>query len=621
MDHFSSSAGSFKGKEHDLKAKSTSAAPAKAPAGGSTRAFKDETPDKPAGEGFMDHFSSPAPSFKGKDRDFKAATGASSGTPDWLGAAPQASSAATPAPAKAAISPPSPVSASLVPDAAQAVAGREPRRVERGPDGRLREVAGMSAAPLASPSTTAAPARPAAPPAPARAAPAKATAGGSTRAFKDETPDKPAGEGFMDHFSSPAPSFKGKDRDFKAPPASPAAPPAPARAAPAKATAGGSTRAFKDETPDKPAGEGFMDHFSSPAPSFKGKDRDFKAPPASPAAPPAPAKTAPQRDEIPDKPAGEGFMDHFSSPAPSFKGKDRDFKAPPRRPRPARPARAAPPRPRRRQQRPLRVVVARLQGRNPDKPAGEGFMDHFSSPAPSFKGKDRESKAKSTSSWTPDWLNPVQHASAAAALASAKDSGEKAAAGGSRDRFATTAGTFKGKDETPDKPAGEGYMDHFASPAPSFKGKDRDVKAATGASSGTPDSLGAAPPASPAAALASAEPAPAKAAVGVPIHPSTAGAFKGKPAGGSSTPAWFASVQAWLAKDGPAKTAAAAGAGAALAPPSRADGLQREIRETEERLRCLQEAEAAHKRDATITKTLFDFIGECEAAGASTPRR
>ena len=268
-------------------------------------------------------------------------------------------------------------------------------------------------------------------------------------------------------------------------------------------------------------------------------------------------------------------------------------------------------------------------------------MDHFSSPAPSFKGKDRESKAKSTSSWTPDWLNPVQHASAAAALASAKDSGEKAAAGGSRDRFATTAGTFKGKDETPDKPAGEGYMDHFASPAGSFKGKDRDVKAATGASSGTPDSLGATPPASPAAALpsaeaapakaaagvpihpstlASAEAAPAKAAVGVPIHPSTAGAFKGKPAGGSSTPAWFSSVQAWLAKDGPAKTAAAAGARAAAlsAAESSADGLQREIRETEERLRCLQEAEAAHKRDATITKTLFDFIGECEAAGVDT---
>jgi hypothetical protein len=184
-------------------------------------------------------------------------------------------------------------------------------------------------------------------------------------------------------------------------------------------------------------------------------------------------------------------------------------------------------------------------------------------------------------------------------------------------------------------------MDHFASPAPSFKGKDRDVKAATGASSGTPDSLGATPPASPAAALASAEAAPAKAAagvpihpstlasaeaapakaaVGVPIHPSTAGAFKGKPAGGSSTPAWFSSVQAWLAKDGPAKTAAAAGARAAAlsAAESSADGLQREIRETEERLRCLQEAEAAHKRDATITKTLFDFIGECEAAGVDT---
>ncbi|KAK7232643.1 hypothetical protein SO694_00035257 [Aureococcus anophagefferens] len=394
----------------------------------------------------------------------------------------------------------------------------------------------MSAAPLASPSTTAAPARPAAPPAPARAAPAKATAGSSAR-LQGRNPDKPAGEGFMDHFSSPAPSFKGKDRDFKAPPASPAAPPAPARAAPAKAPPG--ARAFKDETPTSPPARAHGPLLGPPRP--------------------------------PGNSAG-------ASSSRAFKDE------------------------------------------TPDKPAGEGFMDHFSSPAPSFKGKDRESKAKSTSSWTPDWLNPVQHASAAAALASAKDSGEKAAAGGSRDRFATTAGTFKGKDETPDKPAGEGYMDHFASPAPSFKGKDRDVKAATGASSGTPDSLGAAPPASPAAALASAEPAPAKAAVGVPIHPSTAGAFKGKPAGGSSTPAWFASVQAWLAKDGPAKTAAAAGARAAAlsAAESSADGLQREIRETEERLRCLQEAEAAHKRDATITKTLFDFIGECEAAGVDT---
>ena len=59
-------------------------------------------------------------------------------------------------------------------------------------------------------------------------------------------------------------------------------------------------------------------------------------------------------------------------------------------------------------------------------------------------------------------------------------------------------------------------------------------------------------------------------------------------------------------------------AAALSAAESSADGLQREIRETEERLRCLQEAEAAHKRDATITKTLFDFIGECEAAGVDT---
>ena len=48
---------------------------------------------------------------------------------------------------------------------------------------------------------------------------------------------------------------------------------------------------------------------------------------------------------------------------------------------------------------------------------------------------------------------------------------------------------------------------------------------------------------------------------------------------------------------------------------SDAGELRREIRETKERLRCLREAEAAHARDEAIARTLFDFIGECEAAG------
>ena len=51
------------------------------------------------------------------------------------------------------------------------------------------------------------------------------------------------------------------------------------------------------------------------------------------------------------------------------------------------------------------------------------------------------------------------------------------------------------------------------------------------------------------------------------------------------------------------------------AAESDAGELRREIRETKERLRRLREAEAAHARDEAIARTLFDFIGECEAAG------
>ena len=64
------------------------------------------------------------------------------------------------------------------------------------------------------------------------------------------------------------------------------------------------------------------------------------------------------------------------------------------------------------------------------------------------------------------------------------------------------------------------------------------------------------------------------------------------------------------------RASSSAGVAAALsAAESDAGELRREIRETKERLRRLREAEAAHARDEAIARTLFDFIGECEAAG------
>ncbi|KAH8075238.1 serine-type exopeptidase [Aureococcus anophagefferens] len=108
-----------------------------------------------------------------------------------------------------------------------------------------------------------------------------------------------------------------------------------------------------------------------------------------------------------------------------------------------------------------------------------------------------------------------------------------------------------------------------------------------------------------------------------------------KPATASATDAYLRSlsgtgvlrvaVDAWLAEDagggstsGLASGAASSSAGVAAAlsaAESDAGELRREIRETKERLRCLREAEAAHARAEAIARTLFDFIGECEAAG------
>merc|ERR1740138_1680325 len=84
MDHFASTAGSFKGKDRDFKSMGAASVPdwlsgSAAPAA-ATPAAAVASPA--ASTGNMDHFASTAGSFKGKDRDFKS-MGASSG-PDWL---------------------------------------------------------------------------------------------------------------------------------------------------------------------------------------------------------------------------------------------------------------------------------------------------------------------------------------------------------------------------------------------------------------------------------------------------------------------------------------------------------------------------------------------------------
>ncbi|KAH8070590.1 ATPase [Aureococcus anophagefferens] len=441
MDHFASTAGSFKGKDRDFKSMGASSGPDWLSGSGAPAA----APAAAAASGNMDHFASTAGSFKAKVRDFKA-TGASSG-PDWLSGS--GFSAAPPAAAATA-------AASGNMDHFASTAGAFKGKVRdfkatgasSGPD--WLSGSGFSAAPPAAAATAAA-------------------------------------SGNMDHFASTAGAFKGKDRDFKAAGASsgpdwlsgsgaPAAPPAAAATAAASgnmdhfaSTAGafkGKDRDFKatgaSSGPDWLAGSAFaaaapaapaapaaaaasgnMDHFASTTGAFKGKDRDFKATGASSgpdwlsgSGAPATAATA----------AASGNMDHFASTAGAFKGKDRDFKA--------TGASSGP---------------DWLSGSGAPRPAtaaASGNMDHFASTAGAFKGKDRDFKATGASSG-PDWLS---------------GSGFSAAP-----RAAATAAS--------------GNMDHFASTAGAFKGKDRDFKAA-GASSG-PDWLSSsavpAPPAAPAA--------------------------------------------------------------------------------------------------------------------------
>ncbi|EGB08364.1 hypothetical protein AURANDRAFT_64202 [Aureococcus anophagefferens] len=303
-----------------------------------------------------------------------------------------------------------------------------------------------------------------------------------------------ASTGNMDHFASTAGSFKGKDRDFKSMGASSgpdwlSGSAAPAAAAPAAAVA------------SPAASTGNMDHFASTAGSFKGKDRDFKSMGAasgpswlSGSAAPAAAVASPA--------ASTGNMDHFASTAGSFKGKDRDFKSMGASSGPdwlsgsAAPAAAAP-----------AAAVA-------SPAASTGNMDHFASTAGSFKGKDRDFKSMGASSG-PDWLSG---SAAPAAAAPAAAVASPAASTGNMDHFASTAGSFKGKDRDfksmgassgPDwlsgsaapaaaapsaavapaaapaaaaAPAG-GSMDHFASTAGAFVGKDRDWSSSAPASS------------------------------------------------------------------------------------------------------------------------------------------
>ncbi|KAH8045185.1 ATPase [Aureococcus anophagefferens] len=338
-----------------------------------------------------------------------------------------------------------------------------------------------------------------------------------------------ASTGNVDHFAPTAGSFKGKDRDFKsmaprpAPTGSPARPPRGRR----------------------PRGRG------------RGKDRDFKsmAPSSGPdwlSGSAAPAAAAPAA-AVASPAASTGNMDHFASTAGSFKGKDRDFKSMGASSGPgwlsgsAAPAAAAP-----------AAAVA-------SPAASTGNMDHFASTAGSFKGKDRDFKSMGASSG-PDWLSG---SAAPAATAPAAAVASPAASTGNMDHFASTAGSFKGKDRDfksmgassgPDWLSGSaapatavpaaavayptastGNMDHFAPTAGSFKGKDRDFKS-MGASSG-PDWLsGSAAPAAAAPAAAAAYPA---ASTGNMDHvASTAGSFKGKDRdfksmGASSGPDWL----------------------------------------------------------------------------------
>ncbi|KAK7230594.1 procollagen-proline 4-dioxygenase [Aureococcus anophagefferens] len=465
MDHFASTAGSFKGKDRDFKSMGASSGPdwlsgSAAPAAAA-----------PRGRG----------SLKGKDRDFKS-MGASSG-PDWL------SGSAAPAAAAPAAAVASPAASTGNMDHFKAstgglVQGQGPRLQVHG-----RRVRPQLALRLG---------RPAA----AVASPAAST-------------------GNMDHFAPTAGSLKGKDRDFKSMGASSgpdwlSGSAAPAAAAPAAA---GKDRDFKSmgasSGPDWLSGSaapaaaapaaavaspaastGNMDHFASTAGSFKGKDRDFKSMGASSgpdwlSAQPPP-RPPPPRPRSASPAASTGNMDHSASTAGSFKGKDRDFKSMGASSGPDWLSGSAAPRP-----------------RSP--------WTTSASTAGSFKGKDRDFKSMGASSG-PDWLSGFGRPVAAAPAAAVAS---PAASTGNMDHFGVHGGLVQGKDrdfKSMGASSGPDWLLRLGRPAAaaprprsrprrppratwttsahagSFKGKDRDFKS-MGASSG-PDWLsGSAAPA------------------------------------------------------------------------------------------------------------------------------
>ncbi|KAH8067351.1 ATPase [Aureococcus anophagefferens] len=211
MDHFASTAGSFKGKDRDFKSMGASSGPgwlsgSAAPAAAAPAAA---VASPAASTGNMDHFASTAGSFKGKDRDFKS-MGASSG-PDWLsGSAPRATA---PRPRSRPRRPPR--ATWTTSSTAGSFKGKDrdfkSMGASSGPDWLSGSAAPATAVPAAagkdrdfkSMGASSGPDWLSGSAAPAAAAPAAAAAYPA------------ASTGNMDHVASTAGSFKGKDRDFK----------------------------------------------------------------------------------------------------------------------------------------------------------------------------------------------------------------------------------------------------------------------------------------------------------------------------------------------------------------------------------------------------------------------
>ncbi|KAH8064226.1 procollagen-proline 4-dioxygenase [Aureococcus anophagefferens] len=201
VDHFASTAGSFKGKDRDFK----SMAPRPAPTGSPARPPRGRRPaaavaSPAASTGSVDHFSV-------HDRDFKS-MGASSG-PDWL------SGSAAPRPP-----PPRPRSRPRRPPRATWTTASTAGSF-KGKDRDFKSMGASSGPDWLSGSAAPATAVPAA----AVAYPTASTGNmdhlaSTAGSFKGRTATSTAAypaasTGNMDHVASTAGSFKGKDRDFK----------------------------------------------------------------------------------------------------------------------------------------------------------------------------------------------------------------------------------------------------------------------------------------------------------------------------------------------------------------------------------------------------------------------